>query len=147
MQHQECFLQVLFAPREEFPLAENIQYLRIILIICIWHIKEQMIEVGVDIQSICFCSFDNAVYRSTGRSFLRCIRKNWLFSNTPRGANASAIIYSIIETAKENNLNPFEYLTYLFERLPNEDIDDMSVLDLLLPWSEALPERCKVQNH
>jgi len=74
-------------------------------------------------------------------------RKNWLFSNTPRGANASAIIYSIIETAKENNLNPFEYLTYLFERLPNEDTDDMGVLDSLMPWSEALPERCKVQNH
>ena len=46
-------------------------------------------------------------------------RKNWLFSNTPRGAKASAIIYSIIETAKENNVEPFNYLTYLFEKLPN----------------------------
>lgn len=51
-------------------------------------------------------------------------RKNWLFSNTPRGAKASAIIYSIIETAKENNLNPYNYLTYLFERLPNIDLKD-----------------------
>ena len=51
-------------------------------------------------------------------------RKNWLFSNTPRGARASATIYSIVETAKENGLNPFAYLMYLFERLPNIDIDD-----------------------
>lgn len=38
-----------------------------------------------------------------------------------RGAKASAIIYSIIETAKEIGLNPMNYLTYLFERMPNED--------------------------
>src|SRR5690606_34820992 len=43
-------------------------------------------------------------------------RKNWLFANTPRGAKASATIYSIIETAKENSLNPFQYLQYLFEQ-------------------------------
>ena len=45
-------------------------------------------------------------------------RKNWMFANTPRGARASAIIYSIVETAKENGLNPFNYLSYLFEKLP-----------------------------
>uniref|UniRef100_UPI000E09153D IS66 family transposase n=1 Tax=Desulfotruncus alcoholivorax TaxID=265477 RepID=UPI000E09153D len=45
-------------------------------------------------------------------------RKAWLFSNTPRGATSSAIIYSIVETAKENNLNPLFYLSYLFEKLP-----------------------------
>jgi len=39
-------------------------------------------------------------------------RKNFLFSNTPRGANASAVVFSIIETAKENGLNPYAYLTY-----------------------------------
>ena len=44
-------------------------------------------------------------------------RKNWLFSNTAKGATASAIAYSIIETAKANSLNPFYYLTFLFERL------------------------------
>ena len=42
-------------------------------------------------------------------------RKNWLFANTPSGARASAVIYSIVETAKENGLNPFIYLNYLFE--------------------------------
>lgn len=70
-------------------------------------------------------------------------RKNWIFSNTARGATASAIIYSIIETAKENQLNPFFYLTYLFEKLPNIDINDMQKLDDLLPWSSNLPDSCK----
>jgi len=45
-------------------------------------------------------------------------RKNWLFSGSPRGAHASAILYSLIETAKANNLEPNAYLNYLFEQLP-----------------------------
>lgn len=48
--------------------------------------------------------------------------KNWLFSNTPHGASASAMFYSIIETAKENGLKPFEYLKYVLETAPNLDI-------------------------
>lgn len=71
-------------------------------------------------------------------------RKNWLFANTPRGANASATIYSIVETAKENGLNPFSYLQYLFERLPNIDIKYRNALDALLPWSVTLPPTCRV---
>lgn len=71
-------------------------------------------------------------------------RKAWLFSNTPRGAKASAVIYSIIETAKENQLNPFQYLTYLFEKLPNVYITDPAVLDDYLPWSPNLPEHCRM---
>ncbi|WP_352140478.1 transposase domain-containing protein [Kyrpidia spormannii] len=67
-------------------------------------------------------------------------RKNWLFANTPKGAKASATVYSIVETAKENGLNPYEYLRYLFERLPNVDVNDTTVLDRLLPWSPELPE-------
>jgi transposase len=62
-------------------------------------------------------------------------RKNWLFANTPKGARASAVIYSMVETAKENRLNPYAYLTCLFERLPNLDsLDDRSI-DPLLPWN------------
>lgn len=71
-------------------------------------------------------------------------RKNWLFANTPRGARASAIIYSIVESAKENGLNPFRYLTYLFEQLPNLDTKDENALDELLPWSATLPSVCRV---
>ncbi len=74
-------------------------------------------------------------------------RKNWLFSNTPKGATASAVIYSIIETAKANDLNPFCYLTYLFEQLPNIDTNDLELLDTYLPWSTSLPDSCrKPQN-
>lgn len=67
-------------------------------------------------------------------------RKNFLFSNTPRGARASAITYSLVETAKENELDPFMYLEHLFQRLPNMDTDDAQAMSELLPWSERLPE-------
>jgi len=46
-------------------------------------------------------------------------RKNWLFCNTPKGARTSSVIYSVIETAKENGLNPYEYLKHLFTVMPN----------------------------
>ena len=70
-------------------------------------------------------------------------RKNWLFSNTPNGARASSVVYSIIETAKENGLKPFEYLKYLFETMPNIAADN---IDNLLPWSDALPRDCKTMR-
>ncbi|MED4568071.1 IS66 family transposase [Brevibacillus agri] len=74
-------------------------------------------------------------------------RKNWLFANTPRGAKASAIIYSVIETAKESGLNPFKYLTHLFEQLPQlPDLKNPETLDSLLPWSPSLPLTCNVFN-
>ena len=72
-------------------------------------------------------------------------RKNWLFANTPRGAKASAILYSIIETAKENGLNPYEYLTYIFRNAPNWSIqNNFDYLDLLMPWNS--PDCCKVNK-
>ncbi|WP_083521314.1 IS66 family transposase [Alicyclobacillus kakegawensis] len=70
-------------------------------------------------------------------------RKNFLFANTPRGARASAIAYSLVETAKENGLDPYWYLEYLFERLPNIRTDDRVAMDELLPWSDRLPERIR----
>lgn len=69
-------------------------------------------------------------------------RKNWLFSHSPKGAKASAMIYSLIETAKENKLSVFHYLTYLLESLPNVDINDPNELQKHLPWSNELPEQC-----
>ncbi|MGO8670945.1 MAG: IS66 family transposase [Capsulimonadaceae bacterium] len=73
-------------------------------------------------------------------------RKNWLFANTPNGAKASAALYSIIETAKENGLKPFEYLTYLFERLTVIDTKAPEAIDRILPWAESIPETCR-QKH
>jgi hypothetical protein len=62
-------------------------------------------------------------------------RMNFLFADTVRGAKARAIIYSIIETAKENGLNPMNYLTYLFEKMPNQDFkNNPGVFDFLFPW-------------
>jgi len=70
-------------------------------------------------------------------------RKSWLFANTPSGARASAVIYSIVETAKQNKLNPFAYLCYLFERMPNIDAKDPAAIDELLPFSQSLPNACR----
>jgi len=53
-------------------------------------------------------------------------------------------MYSIIETAKENGLKPYNYLVYLFEQLPNVDTRDVAVIDSLMPWSETLPEDCRM---
>ena len=73
-------------------------------------------------------------------------RKNWLFSNTPRGAKGSATIYSIVETAKENGLNVPKYICWLLEKMPNMDIADETVLDSLLPWSPGIPDDCKLKK-
>jgi transposase len=72
-------------------------------------------------------------------------RKNWLFANSQKGAKSSAIIYSIVETAKENNLIPYEYLKYLLEKLPNMDLDHKNTFELLMPWSDSLPDCCKMK--
>ena len=71
-------------------------------------------------------------------------RKNWLFSDTDKGADASARCYSIIESASRNDLNIFGYLSYLLTELPKlgENPTDEQ-LDDLMPWSEALPGYCK----
>jgi transposase len=64
-------------------------------------------------------------------------RKNWLFCNVPAGAKASAAVYSIVETAKANGLNPFEYLKFLLERLPQGIAPEDC-----LPWSKQAQELC-----
>ena len=65
-------------------------------------------------------------------------RKNWLFNQTPRGADASAILYSLVQTAIANNLEPFEYLSYLFTELPKLGRHyEAEELDPLLPWNST----------
>lgn len=71
-------------------------------------------------------------------------KKNWRLIDTIHGAQASAIAYSIAETAKANNLKPYEYFKYLLTELPRfETMDDLKKLDDLLPWSTNLPDVCK----
>lgn len=68
-------------------------------------------------------------------------RKNWLFADTPEGAKANAIMYSIIESAKANNLNIYKYITYLLEKLSQlEGVQTEEQIKKYLPWSEELPE-------
>ena len=66
--------------------------------------------------------------------------------DTPKGATASATIYSIVESAKENGLNPYSYLEYLFEQLLNMDIHDKASLDTMMPWAAEIPAFCKVNK-
>ncbi len=64
-------------------------------------------------------------------------RKNFLFSDTPQGAEANALVFSIIETAAANDLDPDEYLVHIFKNLPNLDFyNSPEKLDEYLPWSE-----------
>lgn len=86
---------------------------------------------------------DNNASERAIRGF--CIgKKNWQMIDTINGAKASAIIYSIAETAKANNLKPYDYFEYLLSEIPNHmDDSDNSFLEDLLPWSENLPERIR----
>ena len=67
-------------------------------------------------------------------------RRNWLFSNTIKRAEASASIYSLIETAKANQLKPYDYFEYLLTALTEIDINDDKELEKIMPWSKTLPE-------
>ena len=86
---------------------------------------------------------DNNASERAIRGF--CIgKKNWQMIDTINGAKTSAIIYSVVETAKANNLKPFDYVQYLLEEIPKHmDDKDRSFLEDLLPWSEKLPERIR----
>lgn len=71
-------------------------------------------------------------------------RKNFLFCVAPYSAKASAITFSLVESAKENGLKPFDYLKYLMEELPNATTKD---LDKYMPWSEEIPEHCRTPKN
>ena len=67
-------------------------------------------------------------------------RKNWLFANTPGGAQASAVIYSLIETAKENKLDPYKYLLWVLQSAPGLSETDDAWSEKLLP--ARAPKEC-----
>lgn len=71
-------------------------------------------------------------------------RKNWLFADTPKGAKASAAVYSLVETAKANGLNVYTYLEYLLMYMPDSDWHNHPEdLDNLMPWAPGVQEECK----
>ena len=88
---------------------------------------------------------DNNASERAIRGF--CIgKKNWQMIDTINGAHSSAIIYSIAETAKANNLKPYDYFVYRLEEIPKHmDEEDRSFLEDLLPWSQKLPEGIRKQ--
>jgi hypothetical protein len=71
-------------------------------------------------------------------------RKNFLFANTPNGAEGSAVMFSLIETAKENQLDPYRYLVYVLTTAPNLDQTQPDWVTRLLQANA--PEQCRVPH-
>ena len=86
------------------------------------------------------CSFSNNLSENAIRPFT-VGRKNWLFSDTPKGAEASAMVYTMVEIAKTHNLNIYKYLNYLLEQLPGTVMTDEE-LAKLVPWNETVQTAC-----
>ena len=89
------------------------------------------------------CALSNNAAENAIRPFT-VGRKNWLFADTPKGASASAAVYSLIETAKANGLNVFAYLQHLLLYMPDTDWQNHpEELDDLMPWAPEVQEQCK----
>ena len=89
------------------------------------------------------CSISNNTAENSIRPYT-VGRKNWLFSDTPKGASASAAVYSIVETAKANNINVYTYLEYLLLYMPDTDyMNHPESLKDLMPWSETVQMECR----
>ncbi len=86
------------------------------------------------------CSFSNNLSENSIRPFT-VGRRNWLFSDTPKGADASAIVYTMVEMAKAHGLNIYKYLNYLLEHLPETRMTD-SELSKLAPWDPKVIDSC-----
>ena len=72
----------------------------------------------------------------------------WLFADTPKGAFANGVLYTLVESARANELDVYEYLKYLLTETPNNHhLEDPSVIDSLLPWSKELPEQCLLKRN
>lgn len=87
------------------------------------------------------CSLSNNLSENSIRPLV-VGRKNWLFCDTPAGADASMKIYSMIETAKANELDPLKYLSFLLEHRPGAEMSDEK-LEQFAPWSKLAQEICK----
>ena len=82
------------------------------------------------------CSFTNNLSENAIRPFA-VGRKNWLFSDSVEGANASAVVYTMVEMAKAHDLNVYEYLKILLDHRPTKEMTDDQLAELA-PWSEKL---------
>lgn len=74
-------------------------------------------------------------------------RRAWLFADTPKGAKASAVLYTLVESAKANDLDVYGYLKYLLTEMPNNrHLEHPEAIDRYLPWSAELPEECRSKH-
>lgn len=76
-------------------------------------------------------------------------RRAWLFSDTPEGAHANGIVYTLVLSAQRNQLDVYEYLKYLLSELPNIGDEYQSkpeLLDRYMPWSKELPQECRLRE-
>lgn len=76
-------------------------------------------------------------------------RRAWLFSDTPEGAHANGIVYTLVLSAQRNQLDVYEYLKYLLSELPNIGDEYQSkpeLLDRYMPWSKDLPQECRLRE-
>ena len=89
------------------------------------------------------CSFSNNLSENAIRPFT-VGRKNWLFSSSPKGAEASALTYTMVEMAKVNDLNVYRYLEYLLEHRPDAKMVDEQLSELA-PWSDKVKASCQKQ--
>ena len=90
------------------------------------------------------CVISNNIAENSIRPFT-VGRKNWTFCGSPKGAEASACVYSLVETAKANGLNPYKYLEFLLSRLPGSNVKtNPKVLDLMMPWDDLIQRTCKI---
>ena len=89
------------------------------------------------------CVISNNIAENSIRPFT-IGRKNWTFCGSPQGAHASACVYSLVETAKANGLNPYKYLEYVLSRLPGSKLQtNPKVLDSMMPWNDSVQRTCK----
>ena len=70
-------------------------------------------------------------------------RKNFLYANTPKGATGSAVMFSLIQTASENGLEPYRYLTWLMKTAKDVDLSQEDTIQALLPWNA--PAGCRTK--
>jgi len=89
------------------------------------------------------CLISNNIAENSIRPFT-IGRKNWMFCGSPGGAEASACVYSLVETAKANGLNPYKYLEFVLARLPGSNLkSNPNVLELMMPWDDLIQKTCK----
>lgn len=90
------------------------------------------------------CSISNNIAENIARPYA-VGRKNFLFHDTVKGARASSVIYSLVETAKLNNLNIYAYLETVLLYMPDYKNEPEGIKELM-PWSDMIQQRCRIKS-